>query len=284
MYRRICTKTSPVCRHQPITQGFEQFVFVGRKVFCYFEITRSPTKPNCSNPEDVVCYCNRTIIQNIMTDKKEQVIANIRSKKWWILNRQERFEYNGTIVEDGQNPNEIVFLSLSSKKEIDNNWLEQIGQITSLESLHIDLTSVTDNGIFHLSRLENLKSLNLRGTRITDNSITTISSLKNIDYLWLNDTLIKGETLYYLKNLKRLTNLFLGGTEINDETLVNINELKNLEYLQLFGTSVTEKSLELFKSLPNLKSLDITRTMISEKSVENLKIHLPNLSIHIEDW
>lgn len=219
-----------------------------------------------------------------MTDKERQAIEDIKNNKWWILNRQERFEYNKTPVESGQNSDEMVFLSLSHNKKIDDRWLEKIGQITSLESLHIDLTSISDKGLHYLGNLNNLKDFNLRGTKITDRSIKAIASLRSIEYLWLNDTEVKGETLHYLENLKCLTNLFLGGTGINDEFLKVIKEFKRLEYLQLFDTDITVKSFDVFRSLSSLKSLDITRTKISEKSAKDLQQLLPNVFIHFEDW
>lgn len=80
---------------------------------------------------------------------------------------------------------QILWLTLS-KKEVQDDHLEIIGQLPNLMRLRLDQTSITDEGMKHLTSLKKLEYLNLYGTNVSDaslESLKTISSLKSL-YLW----------------------------------------------------------------------------------------------------
>lgn len=220
----------------------------------------------------------------MISKKQKLIIDDIRQRKWWIMNKKEIAEYYKEEIPKNYNPDEVLFLSLSHNKEIDNNWLKKIGELTSLKSLHIDKTNISDKGVQYLESLKNLRHLNLRGVNITDSSLEVISKLASLEALWLNDTKIEGKKLNLLSNCKNLNELFLGKTYISDKTLKSVSELSELEDLSVSDTKITLKSLSLFRSLPNLKYLDITNTGINEYEVENLKKEFPKMIIHHVDW
>jgi len=62
--------------------------------------------------------------------------------------------------------------------------LVNIGRLTSLESLALRDTPVTDAGLVHLKNLKNLRRLDLGGTRVTENGVETLQeTLRNCEII-----------------------------------------------------------------------------------------------------
>lgn len=226
-----------------------------------------------------------------MTDlTKQDIIKEIRHNGWWIMNEKELADYRKSEVPDNYDPDVAVFLSLSNRKTINNQWLSKIGKLTDLTSLHIDATSVTDDGISELVTLDKLKTLNLRATNITNKSLKTISQLKSLENLWLNEISLKGVDLNLLGTLEKLDSLYLGGgynsgrANINDDDIRFLLNNKNIKSLSLEQTNISSKSFQLFNSLPNLWYLDVTNSNISEKEILKFKDQNPKMVIHYIDY
>ena len=49
--------------------------------------------------------------------------------------------------------------------------MKHVGELTSLETLRLDGTAVTDAGLRHLHGLSRLRYVNLQGTAVTDDGI-----------------------------------------------------------------------------------------------------------------
>jgi hypothetical protein len=224
-----------------------------------------------------------------MTDlTKNNIVQEIRSNSWWIMNEMELAEYRNSEIPKNYDSNVAIFLSLSYKKEINNEWSKKIGELTDLTDLHIDETSVTDAGISELIGLTKLKTLNLRATEITNESFKTISQLKSLENLWLNEIALNGEDLKLLGNLPNLDSLFLGGrskrANITDKDIEFLYNKESIKSLSLENTNVSSKSFDLFKSLPNLWYLVVTNTNISEAEIISFKEQNPKIIIHYIDY
>jgi hypothetical protein len=109
---------------------------------------------------------------------------------------------------------DVTFVDLV--KQGSDTDLVQVGNLSRLESLGLNGTSVTDAGLVHLTRLVDLKELALMRTRITDAGLAHLTGLKNLENLWLNDTQITDAGVGQLKALIRLRQLWLNGSHVTD--------------------------------------------------------------------
>ena len=66
--------------------------------------------------------------------------------------------------------------------------MTHIAQLTSLESLNLTKTSITDAGLEHVEGLTNLKWISLEGTAVTDAGLVHLKGLTGLDKLVLNNT------------------------------------------------------------------------------------------------
>lgn len=66
---------------------------------------------------------------------------------------------------------------------INDEGLLFLGQCQTLESLHLDSTSITDAGIAHLSGLSRLWDLHIMNTSVSDAAIPALSLLKSLRVL-----------------------------------------------------------------------------------------------------
>ena len=220
----------------------------------------------------------------MITPRQREVANEFRSRGWWIMNRVERFEYNKTPIADGDCPDDIVFLSLSFRSEINDEWLRLIAELTDLVSLHIDATCVTDAGIAELLPLRQLTCLNLRDTVLTDRSIAIIAEFPNLEYLWLNSTQVAGTSLMELKRLQDLTNLFLGENAIKDDFIRKLSLVNSLEYLSISNTETSDDTLAVLCKMPNLRFIDVAGTQVTESSADELRRLHPHLHIDTFDY
>jgi hypothetical protein len=221
---------------------------------------------------------------------KQSIIQEIRHNGWWIMNEKELAEYRSTEIPENYDPNVAIFLSLSHREEINNEWLKKIGKLTDLTDLHIDATNITDDGISELIGLTKLKTLNLRKTRITNKSLKTISQLKSLENLWLNEIALNGQDLQLLGSLENLDSLFLGNgigsgrADINDNDIEFLFNKESIKSLSLEDTNISSKSFGLFNSLPNLWYLVVTNTNITETEIISFKEQKPKMVIHYIDY
>jgi hypothetical protein len=87
----------------------------------------------------------------------------------------------------------VVWLDLSGL-HLPPGSLEIVGEMQSLRRLHLERSSITNQGLVNLATLQSLEYLNLYGTSISDEgipSLARLSALKSI-YLWQSSVSRKG--------------------------------------------------------------------------------------------
>jgi hypothetical protein len=95
-------------------------------------------------------------------------------------------------------------------------------------------------------------SISLGGTRISDKGLAHLQGLTALEFLYLTKTQVSDEGLSRLKGLTALRVLELDNTQISDAGLAHLRGLTTLDYLSLKGTQVTEEGVvELQQALPN---------------------------------
>ena len=129
-------------------------------------------------------------------------------------------------------------------KSVETKDLELVGELTSLEWLHLSGNKITS--IQNLSKL-----INLKGLFICENQITTIQGLEK---------------------LANLQMLWIGWNQVSK--IQGLDKLTNLEHLRLNNNQITTiQGLDkLVKNkLVNLRRLDLTKNNIPREEIEQFK-------------
>jgi hypothetical protein len=104
-----------------------------------------------------------------------------------------------------------------------------LGNLRTLDTLHVGDSKLTDTGLAAMKKLVNLKSLDLLDAPITDKAVTT------------------------LVGFTKLEELSLAGTKITDKGVPLLAPLENLKTLKLQNTAATRKGIDAIeKALPKL--------------------------------
>ena len=105
----------------------------------------------------------------------------------------------------------------------------------------------------HLKALTSLQTLNLSDTQVTDAGLAYLQGLTRLKRLALGPK-ITDAGLAHVRGLTQLGGLNLYGPRITDAGLVHLKGLTQLEYVDLQGTKVTEAGVEdLQRALPKVK-------------------------------
>ena len=96
---------------------------------------------------------------------------------------------------------------------IDDSDLALIAHDT-LESLYLDETAISDQGLSYLQRCSRLRCLSLNDTKITDNGLRHLRELKHLECLSLTDTAIGDAAIDHLLEIRKLRSLSLSNTGI----------------------------------------------------------------------
>ena len=185
---------------------------------------------------------------------------------------------------EGTNANDDDLISLANLIHLTNL------SDTSVLSLNLADTRITDNGLRYLSKLDNLWILSLRGTRVTDEGLVHLTGLSNLDELVLDDTNITGQGLQHLSRLPSLSTLRLQGTAIDDASLAKLHQLSSLEMVMLAGTPITDAGLEHLQTLDGLEAIFLHDSGsgvpqnvplgVTDNGIADLQRSLPNCHVH----
>ncbi len=138
----------------------------------------------------------------------------------------------------------LVLLSLSRCKHIDDTCIDVIiQQWPNLNSLSLESTSVTAEGLKRLSALKKLAHLNIRCLPLQDKDLSFALKLKQLESLDLTETLITDKTLQELESLPHLKKLSVNFCD-------NVTESGITRAKKQFQLQATYAGLELKKELP----------------------------------
>ena len=179
---------------------------------------------------------------------------------------------------------ELQSLSLDSTQVTDEG-LSHVAKIQSLEGVSLSNTQVTDAGLAGLQQIPRLKGLGLDSTQVTDEGLSHLTQFKRLEGLSLCNTPITDGGLARLQQMPCLRNLTLGGPRISDATVALVGQLRGLRYLSLRDTRITDAAIKHLKTLP-LNFLLLDSIQVSDAGLPALAqlgslewLHLSNMQI-----
>lgn len=178
---------------------------------------------------------------------------------------------------------------LLPQKGIKGPGMEHLAGLTDLWTLEIQqCPEFTGEGLEHLSGTS-ITSLDLRRTGITDAGLAKIAELTKLTRLQLPsyaDNDADGDNAFWadahadrltdkgleqLSKLEKLETLYLSGGGITDAGLKHLKSLKKLETLEIdYCSGVNGSGLEVIKELPELKNLNLTHTAVTNANLRHL--------------
>ena len=197
-----------------------------------------------------------------------------------------------------QGLNSLVHFRLMESFRLDNETLREIGAMPRLETLAIDSSEISSNGLRVFRNSTQLRRLKL-DIRLDDAGLAHFSGCEALEEVDLSSTggnVLSGEGLKWLANARNLRILRLGGcpitnkgaaslrqlnsieelpissVEFNDDGMQHLAHLTNLRFLFLGGpgSRITDAGVEHLAQLRSLEALSLTDTQITDVSLQHL--------------
>lgn len=166
----------------------------------------------------------------------------------------------------------VISLRLAVNQKVDDAALaEHVAKLTSLQSLNLDATRVTDAGLAHLAPLTNLRRLDLGSLKgITGEGMAHLAALSELESLSLQQSGIVDRDLARVADaLPHLRKLSLAWLPV-DSGLEYLEELEHLEDLDLFHAKVTDAGAAHLAKLTGLKKLLLWHTEITDRGLASI--------------
>jgi len=114
----------------------------------------------------------------------------------------------------------------------------------------------TDAVLEHLKSLSTVRSLRLKDTNVTDAGLVPLKGLSNLETLDLGGNMrVSDAGLGYLKGLTKLRSLEVWATDVTDAGLIHPKGFTNLKRLDLRMTKLTDTGLQHLEGLRALEWL-----------------------------
>ncbi len=157
--------------------------------------------------------------------------------------------------------------------------LDQLGGMTSLQSLAVTGLPDVRGQLDFLRKLENLRSLEIRAARLGTESLKIIGTLTQLEELLISEISLDESGLTHLADLKELRYLDIGKAPVAPESIVQLEKLKKLRCLVICPTAINDTFIVALKSLSGLRYLDLTCEQFDEQRLQELHAALPDCRI-----
>jgi len=121
----------------------------------------------------------------------------------------------------------------------DKQVLTGLSEASSLRSLDLSHTSISDECLSSLLMLANLEHLDVSNTKISNRGVEIVSRIGTLRELALNNTLVTDDAVPHLARLEQLESLQMSGTKLRGRTLKALRGLKHLQRVEVYRTPVT---------------------------------------------
>ncbi len=148
-----------------------------------------------------------------------------------------------------------------------------------LQSLDLNDSTFTDEGMKSLEGLKELRRLYLRNTPVTDEGLKHLSGLTGLEELDLYGVKVTDSGLASLRHLTAMRKLNLLGTEIDDAGMEILPGMIHLRELNLYRTHITNAGLAKLAALKELVALDVRYSRVTEGGVEAVHAAIPGCAV-----
>jgi hypothetical protein len=163
---------------------------------------------------------------------------------------------------------------------IDDALLEAVGGMPAVTSLHLNRVAVTPNGLAHLKQLRSLESVLIQSSKVTADGVHSLIRIEKLRSLTLSDNDIGAAGFAHLGTLTQLEYLNLESTRCTDADVACLRPLANLTDLDLgYNPGVTDAALRHLAGLKKLAGLRLYETKVTDHGVGDLKKTLSKLSV-----
>ncbi|XP_068437996.1 uncharacterized protein si:ch73-173p19.1 [Clinocottus analis] len=179
-------------------------------------------------------------------------------------------------------PTCVPQLRLLSIKQTKVTDVSALAELSSLQTLNLDGTGVTEGPLERLATHPGLTSLSLAGIPVADgdHALQIISGLKLTQLTLPGRHLVTDSGLSYLSRLSLLLELDLTDyTQVTDQGVSQLSSMNRLKKLSLSNTQVTDAGLPSLRGLQELQELCLDRTAVTSRGVAELITCLPHLQV-----
>ncbi|MEQ2239730.1 hypothetical protein ILYODFUR_007429 [Ilyodon furcidens] len=173
-------------------------------------------------------------------------------------------------------------LRLLSIKQTKVKDISALALLSSLQTLNLDGTGVTEASLENISTHPTLTSLSLGGISVKDGNHTLqiISGLKLTHLTLPGRHTVTDGGLAFLCRLTLLSQLDLKDyTQVTDQGVSQLATMTRLKKLSLSNTRVTDAGLSSLRGLQELQELCLDRTAVTSRGVAELITCLPHLQV-----
>ncbi|WP_417734220.1 leucine-rich repeat domain-containing protein [Rosistilla oblonga] len=129
-----------------------------------------------------------------------------------------------------------------------------------------------------VSKLSSIRSLSLTHTEVTNQDIARLAKLRDLESLNLHMTKMHEGAIPGLDEL-RLKRLMLNRTRVDDDSIAALRKMTTLEHLDLTRTKVTDAGLKHLESLPNLRKLVLRRALVTKAGYDAFQKAHPKIKV-----
>ncbi len=194
----------------------------------------------------------------------------------WVLNHSgsvvARTEFGTQAIDEIEAiPNsriDITELTLvDAPPEFSVQWLTRLPE---LESLTLDLCTLTNDDAGALRDLKSLRALQLQSCEMEGSFWRSLSEMSNLTSLTLVDVACPEESWGSLNNLSQLRSLTINDMELSDSDFVAFVSGMQLEHLDLENTLVENAPLIWVAKQKELRHLDLSGTQLTDEDLIGL--------------
>ena len=158
-------------------------------------------------------------------------------------------------------------------------YVPRLSRLTTLRAIRLDATATNNEQLRQLSRCSSLSSLSLLNTEVTDDGMPVARGAAHPRNL---------ETRFHFgrrswhpggRQPAGVVDLSLACTRVTDTGLAYLERAKKLRRLNLQGTAVTDRGAAHLANLTELAELNLTDTAVTEPAAERLRSAIPRLWI-----
>lgn len=162
---------------------------------------------------------------------------------------------------------------------ITNEGLACLRPLTRVSRISLRDTQITDDGLDHLAEMKDLESIDLYGCRISDEGLAQIARFSKLRRLTASGAGITNTGMSHLAHLRRLQLLWLVNCNVSRQGFEHLEPIKKqISVLRLENIKLSDDDLRPLRGFTNLEFLFLRKTSISDAALVHLK-HLPKLDL-----